>query len=47
MVRARKVPGLESLALSAYRQLVVDLAGKVEEAVKGKQLGLGLEQEVG
>ena len=47
MVRARKVPGLESLALAAYRQLVVDLAGKVEEAVKGKQLGLGLEQEVG
>ena len=47
MVRVRQVPGLEGLALAAYRQLVVDLAGKVEEAVKGKQMGLGMEQEVG
>ena len=47
MVRVRKVPGLEGLALAAYRQLVVDLAGKVEEAVRGKQKGLGMEQEVG
>ena len=39
--------GLENLALAAYRQLVVDLAGKVEEAVRGKQMGLGMEQEVG
>ena len=47
MVRVRKVPGLEGLALAAYRQLVVDLAGKVEEVVRGKQMGLGMEQEVG
>ena len=47
MVRVRKVPGLERLALAAYRQLVVDLSGKVEEAVRGKQMGLGMEQEVG
>ena len=47
MVRVRKVPGLEGLALASYRQLVVDLAGKVEEAVRGKQKGLGMEQEVG
>jgi len=46
MVRVRKVPGLERLALAAYRQLVVDLSGKVEEAVRGKQMGLGMEQEV-
>ena len=47
MVRVRKVPGLEGLALAAYRQLVVDLAGKVEEAVRGKQMGLAMEEEVG
>ena len=47
MVRVRKVLGLEGLALAAYRQLVVDLACKVEEAVRGKQKGLGMEQEVG
>ena len=41
------MPGLEGLALASYRQLVVDLAGKVEEAVRGKQKGLGMEQEVG
>ena len=47
MVRVRKVAGLEHLALVAYRELVVDMAGKIEEAVRGKQMGLGMEQEVG
>ena len=38
---------MEHLALVAYRELVVDMAGKIEEAVRGKQMGLGMEQEVG
>ena len=46
MVRVRKVVGLDHLALVAYRELVVDMAGKIEEAVRGKQMGLGMEQEV-